>query len=67
MIGILVAAFLPPLIIAVVLVLERVEESLGATPVRGGRRPTRAHPAISDPRHPRRTDGTLDAAPTREF
>ncbi|HET6257369.1 hypothetical protein [Pseudonocardia sp.] len=31
MIGILMVAFLPPLIIAVVLLLERVEESLGAT------------------------------------
>jgi hypothetical protein len=30
-IGILMVAFLPPLIIAVVLVLERIEESLGAT------------------------------------
>jgi hypothetical protein len=47
MIGILMVAFLPPLIIAVVLLLERVEESLGATS--NAPRPT--SPTTSPPGH----------------
>jgi hypothetical protein len=62
-IGLLMVAFLPPLIIAVVLLLERVEESLGATghaPQADSSNPGVA--ATSEPRDPGLTDCRLEAA-----